>query len=109
MTMGTASTMTSIAEALGMTLTGAASIPAADANHIRMAGACGRRIVDMVWEDLTPRRILSQESFENAAIVAMAMGCSTNAAIHLLALSRRANHPITLEDLDGASRRIHVI
>ncbi|MCQ9618099.1 L-arabinonate dehydratase [Paenalcaligenes niemegkensis] len=109
MTMGTASTMTSIAEAIGMTLTGAASIPAADANHIRMASECGRRVVDMVWEDLTPKRILSRESFENAIVVAMALGCSTNAVIHLLAMSRRADHPLTLDDLDEASRHIPVI
>lgn len=109
MTMGTASTMTSIAEAIGMTLTGAASIPAADSNHIRMASECGRRIVDMVWEDLTPKRILSRESFENAIVVAMAMGCSTNAVIHLLAMSRRAGHALTLDDLDKASRHVPVI
>lgn len=109
MTMGTASTMTSIAEALGMTLTGAASIPAPDSNHMRMASACGRRIVDMVWEDLTPKKILSRESFENATVVAMALGCSTNAVIHLLAMSRRASHPLTLDDLDKASRHVPVI
>jgi dihydroxy-acid dehydratase len=109
MTMGTASTMTSIAEAMGMTLPGASSIPAPDANHIRMANACGRRIVDMVWEDLTPSRVLSRQSFENAMIVAMAVGCSTNAVIHLIAMSRRANHCVTLEDLDLVSRRIPVI
>lgn len=109
MTMGTASTMTSIAEAIGMTLPGAASIPAADANHIRMATECGRRIVDMVWEDLTPEKILSRESFENAVVVSMAIGCSTNAVIHLLAMSRRANHALTLDDLDTASRHVPVI
>ena len=109
MTMGTASTMTSIAEAMGMTLAGAASIPAADANHIRMAAACGRRVVDMVWEDLTPKKVLSRQSFENAVVVAMALGCSTNAVIHLLAMSKRADHLLSLDDLDAASRHVPVI
>ena len=90
MTMGTASTMTAIAESIGMTLPGASSIPAADSGHIRMSSACGRRIVEMVWEDLTPRKIQTRKAFENAIIVAMAMGCSTNAIIHLIAQARRA-------------------
>src|SRR5437868_14208729 len=90
MTMGTASTMTAIAEAIGMTLTGASSIPAADANHIRMSSEAGRRIVEMVWEDLRPSHIQSRGAFENAIAVAMAMGCSTNAIIHLVAQARRA-------------------
>lgn len=82
MTMGTASTMTAIAEAIGMTLPGASSIPAADVNHMRMSAECGRRVVEMVWDDLTPQRILTLASFKNAINVAMAMGCSTNAIIH---------------------------
>ena len=90
MTMGTASTMTAIAEAIGMTLPGASSIPAADAGHIRMGAECGRRIVEMVWEDLTPARIQTREAFENGIAVAMAMGCSTNAIIHVIAQARRA-------------------
>ncbi|ETF00819.1 dihydroxy-acid dehydratase [Advenella kashmirensis W13003] len=109
MTMGTASTMTAIAESIGMTLPGASSIPAVDANHIRMAAACGRRIVDMVWDDLTPARILSKASFLNAIAVAMAMGCSTNAVIHLIAMSRRAGCDVTLDDFDAASRKVPVI
>ncbi|KAA0888654.1 L-arabinonate dehydratase [Pusillimonas sp. ANT_WB101] len=109
MTMGTASTMTAIAEAMGMCLPGASSIPAADSGHIRMAAHCGRRIVDMVWEDLTPARVLSASSFHNAIAVAMAMGCSTNAVIHLIALARRAGHPVTLADFDAASRNVPVI
>jgi dihydroxy-acid dehydratase len=109
MTMGTASTMTSIAEAIGMTLPGASSIPAADAGHIRMASECGRRIVEMVWEDLTPDRIQTREAFENAIIVAMAMGCSTNAIIHLIAQARRAGHDIGLDDFEKASRLVPVI
>jgi dihydroxy-acid dehydratase len=109
MTMGTASTMTAIAEAIGMTLTGASSIPAADAGHVRMSGECGRRIVDMVWSNLTPARILSRASFENAIVVAMAMGCSTNAIIHLVAMARRAGFDIGLDDFDRASRDVPVI
>ncbi|MFX6544584.1 dihydroxy-acid dehydratase, partial [Acinetobacter baumannii] len=70
--------MTAIAEAIGMTLPGASSIPAADANHIRMSSEAGRRIVEMVWEDLTPQQIQTRKAFENAIAVAMAMGCSTN-------------------------------
>jgi len=109
MTMGTASTMTAIAEAIGMTLPGASSIPAADANHIRMASECGRRIVEMVWEDLAPQRIQSRKAFENAIVVAMAMGCSTNAIIHVIAQARRAGHDIGLADFETASRKVPVI
>ncbi|MGO4332155.1 L-arabinonate dehydratase [Cupriavidus sp. 2TAF22] len=109
MTMGTASTMTAIAETIGMTLPGASSIPAADANHIRMCSEAGRRIVDMVWEDLTPQQIQTRASFENAIAVAMAMGCSTNAIIHVIAMARRAGCEIGLEDFDAASRRVPVI
>ena len=109
MTMGTASTMTGIAEALGLTLPGASSIPAADANHIRMSAGCGRRIVDMVWEDLTPAAIISRAAVDNAVTVAMAMGCSTNAIIHLLAMARRAGVNLTLDDLDAAGRHVPVI
>src|SRR5881394_685798 len=109
MTMGTASTMTAIAESIGMTLPGASSIPAADANHIRMASECGRRVVDMVWEDLTPNKILSREAFLNAITVAMAVGCSTNAIIHLIAMARRAGQDIGLDDFERASRKVPVI
>jgi dihydroxy-acid dehydratase len=109
MTMGTAATMMGIAEAIGFTLPGASSIPAPDANHVRMSAECGRRIVQMVWEDLTPARMLSQGSFANGIAVAMAMGCSTNAIIHLVAISRRAALPVTLDDFDAASRHIGVI
>ena len=82
MTMGTASTMTSITEALGLTLPGASSIPAADAAHPRMASACGRRIVEMVWDDLKPSDILTRKSVENALYVHNALAGSTNAMIH---------------------------
>ncbi|QIE56799.1 dihydroxy-acid dehydratase [Pikeienuella piscinae] len=109
MTMGTASTMTAIAEGLGVTLPGASSIPAADANHQRMAAASGRRAVEMVWEDLTPEKIVTKAAVENALTVAMATGCSTNALIHLIAMSRRAGAPIGLEDFDRASRVTPVI
>jgi len=109
MTMGTASTMTAIAEAIGMTLPGASSIPAADAGHIRMSSECGRRIVGMVWEDLTPRKIQTRQAFENAIAVAMAMGCSTNAIIHLIAQARRAGQDIGLDDFELASRKVPVI
>jgi dihydroxy-acid dehydratase len=109
MTMGTASTMTAIAESIGMTLPGASSIPAADAGHIRMCSEAGRRIVDMVWEDLVPASIQTRPAYENAIAVAMAMGCSTNAIIHLIAMARRAGNDIGLEDFDAASRHVPVI
>jgi dihydroxy-acid dehydratase len=109
MTMGTAATMMGIAEACGFTLPGASSIPAADANHIRMSSECGRRIVQMVWDDLTPAKMLTRASFENGVACAMAMGCSTNAIIHLIAMSRRAGHALTLSDFDAASRKVQVI
>ncbi|WP_288584272.1 L-arabinonate dehydratase [uncultured Methylobacterium sp.] len=109
MTMGTASTMTAIAEAVGMVLPGGSSIPAADAGHIRLSSESGRRIVDMVWEDLTPQRIQTREAYENAIAVAMAMGCSTNAIIHLIAMARRAGHAIGLDDFERYSRIVPVI
>ena len=109
MTMGTAATMTALAEAIGMTLPGASSIPAADSNHIRMCAASGRRAVAMVREGLTPDRIQTESAFQNAIKVAMAMGCSTNAVIHILAMARRAGHAIGLDDFDAASRIVPVI
>jgi dihydroxy-acid dehydratase len=109
MTMGTASTMTALAESIGMSLPGASSILAADSSHMRMCAESGRRIVDMVWEDLTPARIQTPAAFHNAVIVAMAMGCSTNAVIHLIAQARRAGCELSLDDFDRASRRIPVI
>src|SRR5262245_15305179 len=109
MTMGTASTMTSIAETLGMTLPGASSIPAVDANHSRMASACGRRIVEMVWNDLKPRDILSAQSFENAITADMAIGGSTNAIIHLVALAGRTGLKLELEKFDEISHRTPMV
>jgi dihydroxy-acid dehydratase len=109
MTMGTASTMTSAAEALGMTLPGAASIPAADSAHYRMASASGRRIVEMAWEDLTPDQILTREAFEDAAAAVLAIGGSTNALIHLIAMAGRCGVPLTLDDFDAIARRVPVL
>ena len=109
MTMGTASTMTAIIESIGMSLPGASSIPADDSNHVRMASESGRRIVEMVWEDLTPAKIQTRKAYENAITVAMAMGCSTNAIIHLIAMARRAGCDIGLDDFEKASRKVPVI
>lgn len=108
-TMGTASTMTSIVDAMGLTLPGASSIPAADSGHIRMASACGERIVEMIWADRKPSRILTRASFLNGARVYMALGGSTNAAIHLLALARRAEVALSLDDLDAVAREVPVL
>nr|HMQ58525.1 dihydroxy-acid dehydratase [Rhizobiaceae bacterium] len=109
MTMGTASTMMGIAEGFGLTLPGASSIPAPDSGHKRMAVACGRRIVEMVWEDLTPDRIVTEAATRNAVTVAMATGCSTNAIIHLIAMARRAGIALTLDNLDAIGRTTPVI
>lgn len=109
MTMGTASTMMSIADGWGLTLPGASSIPAPDAGHKRMAAACGARAVEMVWEDLTPDKIMTWESTRNAVTVAMATGCSTNAIIHLIAMARRAGVDLTLDHLDEIGHTTPVI
>ena len=109
MTMGTASTMTAIAEALGMALPGASSVPAVDAGHQRMSAQAGRRIVEMVAEDLRPSCVQSRNAFLNAITVAMAMGCSTNAIIHVIAMARRAGAEVGLEDFDRISRTVPVI
>ncbi len=109
MTMGTASTMTSTVEALGLTLPGAASIPAADSGHPRMASDCGRRIVEMVWDDLRPSQIVTRASFLNAVTVLMALGGSTNAVIHLIAMAGRFGIPLTLADFDAISRTTPVL
>ena len=104
MTMGTASTMTSAAEALGMTLPGAASIPAADSRHAVMATTTGKRIVDMVWEDLKPSDLITQESIHNAVSAVLAIGGSTNAVVHLIALARRAGLELDMEAFDRVAR-----
>src|SRR5439155_22099811 len=90
MTMGTAATMMSITEALGLALPGASSIPAPDSNHAKMATLCGKRAVETVWEDLKPRDILTAKPFDNAIVTLMAMGGSTNALIPLAAMAGRA-------------------
>ena len=104
MTMGTASTMTSAMEALGFTLPGAASIPAPDSRHARMASETGRRIVEMVWEDLKPSDIVSAASIDNAIVAVLALGGSTNAVVHLVALARRAGIALSLDRFDALSR-----
>jgi dihydroxy-acid dehydratase len=109
MTMGTASTMTSAAEALGFTLPGAASIPAADSRHGRMAAETGRRIVDMVWEDLKPRDILSPASVDNAITTVLALGGSTNAVVHMIAVARRAGVMLSLDRFDALARSTPLI
>ena len=109
MTMGTASTMAAAVEGLGMTLPGASSIPAADSSHPRMAAAAGRRIVDLVWEDVTPRQIMIAEAFDNAITVAMSLGGSTNAVVHLIAMARRAGVGLDLDRFDAISRRTPVL
>jgi dihydroxy-acid dehydratase len=109
MTMGTAATMMSVAEALGFTLPGAASIPAPDSAHPRMAGAAGRRIVAMIWADLTPDRILSAASVDNAITAQQALGGSTNAIIHVLAIARRAGIPLQLQRFDEIARTVPLI
>jgi dihydroxy-acid dehydratase len=109
MTMGTAATMMSLAETLGMTLTGASSIPAADSAHPRMASATGRRAVEMIHEDLKPRDVLSRGSFLNALVVQMALAGSTNAMIHLVAMAGRAGIPLDLDDFDRVARAVPVI
>ncbi len=109
MTMGTASTMTVSVEALGLALPGSSSIPAPDSNHARMATATGRRIVDMAWDDQRPSRLLTAASFDNAVRVAMALGGSTNAIIHLIAMARRAGVPLDLDRFDALSRETRLI
>jgi dihydroxy-acid dehydratase len=104
MTMGTASTMTSAAEALGMTLPGAASIPAADSRHAVMATRTGKRIVDMVWDDLKPSDLITEDSIHNAVSAVLAIGGSTNAVVHLIALARRAGLALDMEAFDRIAR-----
>jgi len=104
MTMGTASTMAAIAESLGMTLPGASSIPAPDSNHPRMASLSGRRIVEMVWDDLKPTDLMTTKAFENAVRVAMSMGGSTNSIVHLIAMAGRAGAELDLDKFDALSR-----
>jgi dihydroxy-acid dehydratase len=105
MTMGTAMTMTSIIEALGMSLPGASSIPAVDSGHARMGSDVGRRAVELVWEDVKPTDILTRRAFENGITVDMAIGGSTNAIIHLVAMAGRAGVPLELSLFDEISKK----
>ncbi|ARQ00371.1 L-arabinonate dehydratase [Pseudorhodoplanes sinuspersici] len=109
MVMGTAATMMAIAEAMGLSLPGASSIPAADSSHPRMCSNAGRRIVDMVWDDLTPDKILSAAAFDNAIRVHMALGGSTNAIVHVIAMARRAGITLDMDRFDEISRQVPVI
>jgi dihydroxy-acid dehydratase len=109
MTMGTASTMACIAEALGMTLPGASSIPAVVAEHSRLAVATGRLAVELAWTDRKPSRLLSAGSFINAMITQLAIGGSTNAIVHLIAMAGRAGLKVTLDDFDAWSRKVPVL
>jgi dihydroxy-acid dehydratase len=109
MTMGTAATMMSLAESLGFSLPGAASIPAPDSNHAKMATLTGKRIVDMVWEDLKPRDFLVKESFDNAIVTLLAMGGSTNALIHLVAMAGRAGIKLPLDRFNDFSAKVPLL
>lgn len=109
MTMGTASTMTSAVEVLGLTLPGASSIPAPDSRHAQMATLTGKRIVDMVWEDLKPSDILTAASFDNAVTAVLALGGSTNSIVHLIAMARRAGIALDLDRFDALARRTPVL
>ncbi|MBP0456314.1 L-arabinonate dehydratase [Streptomyces montanisoli] len=109
MTMGTASTMTAAAEALGLTIPGASSIPAVDSGHHRMAAAAGRRVVDLVWQDQRLSRFLTRGAFENAVTTVIALGGSTNAVIHLIAMAGRSGVELTLDDFDAIARSTPVL
>ncbi|UMP01113.1 L-arabinonate dehydratase [Amycolatopsis sp. EV170708-02-1] len=109
MTMGTASTMMSVAEVLGLTLPGAASIPAVDSAHHRMASASGARAVEMVWEDLTITKILDERAYADAITTVLALGGSTNAVIHLIAMAGRGRIPLSVGDFDAIARRVPVL
>ncbi len=109
MTMGTAATMTALAEAMGMTLPGASSIPAADSGHVRLAIDSGQRIVEMVWADLKPENILTLAAFRNAITVDMAIGGSTNAIIHLVAMARRRGFDLPLAVFDEIAQQVPVL
>jgi dihydroxy-acid dehydratase len=109
MTMGTAATMMSAVEALGLSLPGASSIPAPDSRHAQMATATGKRIVEMVWEDVTPAKILTNDAFDNAVTCVLAMGGSTNALVHLIAMARRAGCSLDLDRFDELARKTPLI
>ena len=109
MTMGTASTMTSAAEVLGLTLPGAASIPAPDSRHAQMATLTGKHIVDLVWNDVKPLDFLTPASFDNAVTAVLALGGSTNSIVHLIAMAKRAGFHLTLDRFDALARRTPVL
>ena len=109
MTMGTASTMTALAEVMGMTLAGASSVPATHSGHSRMASMTGRRAVELAWINVKPSEILIRTAFENAITTLMAIGGSTNAIVHLMAMAGRTGVKLTLEDFDQASQRTPVL
>ena len=109
MTMGTASTMTAIVEALGLCLPGSTSIPAVHSTHARMASACGRRIVGLAWDKVTPRDLLTEDAFHNAIVTDMALGGSTNAIVHLIAMAGRAGVKLSLDQFDKISQQVGVI
>src|SRR5207245_9705391 len=101
-------TLTPAAAALGLALPGSASIPAADSHHGQMATATGKRIVEMVWEDATPKSLLTPFSFDNAVTCVLACGGSTNSVIHLIAMARRAGIALDLDRFDALSRKVPV-
>ncbi|MBL9152081.1 MAG: dihydroxy-acid dehydratase [Verrucomicrobiales bacterium] len=109
MTMGTASTMAAVTEALGLCLPGASSIPAVHSTHARMAAAVGRRVVDLAWEQVKIRELLTEDAFHNAVVTQMALGGSTNAIVHLIAMAGRAGVRLTLDRFDEISQQVPVI
>ncbi len=109
MTMGTASTMTSAAEALGFTLPGFASIPAVDSRHAQQSSLTGKRIVEMVWEDQKPSDFITAKSFDNAITTVLSLSGSTNSLVHLVAVARRAGIPLTIDRFDQLARYTPVL
>lgn len=109
MSMGTAATMMSVADALGLCITGYSSVPAVDAEHQRLAAQSGRLIVDMVWQDIRPKEMINQQSFHNAIKVCCAIGGSTNAVIHIIAMAKRLGFHLTLDDFDTLARDIPLL
>jgi len=108
-TMGTASTMATLIDVLGLSLPSASTIPAVDAEHGRMASLAGRRIVEMVWEDLKPSDIVTPAALNNAVVADMAISGSTNSLIHLIAMARRFSHDLSLDSFSAASELVPVI
>ena len=108
-TMGTATTMNSLAEALGMQLPGAAAIPAPYRERGQIAYETGRRIVDMVWEDLRPSEIMSREAFENAIVINSAIGGSTNAPIHLNGIAKHLNVSLSNDDWQSVGHKVPLL